>query len=543
MKNTVLLSLALCALSTLCAEPPPWNAIYSNDTTNIFNCKSPYNPKGDDKSFSEKMLRASVDEAAVPGMGAQMLQPGHGWIPWWNSKLLPLAEHEAWYRKTFGVEPSISVQKYVLNGGDLIGPFIDECHKRGQAALVSYRVNDNHHLEWVTKGNPTGAMAHAISKFYVDHPEYRIKPGATEAMYRVHNWLYPEARQYKLDLIHEMLQTYPGLDGLELDFMRFPNYFPEGVPPEKRVQVMVDFIGKVRKFLNEMPPKKDGQPRYLGVRIPIEESGWSNIGFAPKAWYAAGVNFFDLSPSYKMQQKMSVAALRKAVPEAKIYVELTHTVQTWKFGGPGYDDHCWRRNTKEMFENTARIAYAQGADGVSFFNFVYYRPHGGYLSRKGPFNEPPFDQITTLADKKAVENVPGYFFYAAQHEAFGADNLAREYRLEALPAKGNGQALLRIQVLTRQEVSNSEVEPPDDVNRGKWTVSLNGKVLEAAPALKTAYPFPTPYEAGFGYPEQYLSFAVPAGLLKAGENVVSIAHNSGPELRLRWIEIVQPVVP
>ncbi len=541
----LLLAVALCP-ALLNAESPPWKAIYSNDTTNVFNCQSPFNPEGDDTRFTEEMLRASVAEAAVPGMGAQLLQPGHGWIPWWDSKLLPLKEHEQWFRDTFKVEPAIAVHKYLLNGGDLIGPFIDECHKHGNAALISYRVNDNHHLEWVVKGNPPAYSAHAINKFYVDHPEYRIKQptekDATLAKYRVHNWLFKEARQYKLDLIQEMLDSYPTLDGMELDFMRYPNYFPEGTPKEKRVQAMVEFISAMRGKLDALAKKTDGKHRYLGARVPIHENDWENIGLDPKAWAKAGIEFFNLSPSYRMVQDMSVAALRKAAPKAKIYVELTHTVQTWKFGGPGYDDHCWRRCTKEMFDTTARIAYAQGADGVSFFNFVYYRAHGGYWSRKGPFNEPPFNYIPELTDKKELEDAPGYFYLMANHELFGAKGMERSYQMDNIvPAKGNGEGLVRIQMITDAESKNSEVEPADALDRGQWSVTLNGKKLASAKPLETAYPFPTPFKAGFGYPEQYITFKLPAGLLKQ-DNQIVIKNENAPALRLRWIEIVQPAV-
>jgi hypothetical protein len=71
---------------------PGWRVIFDNDTTNIFNCVSPFNATGDATTFTEAMLRASVAEAAVPGVDAQLLQPGVSWVPWWPSKILPLAE-------------------------------------------------------------------------------------------------------------------------------------------------------------------------------------------------------------------------------------------------------------------------------------------------------------------------------------------------------------------------------------------------------------------------------------------------------------------
>lgn len=518
---------------------PDWRVIFSNDTTNVFNCTSPYNPDGKEEGlFDEAMLRASVAEAAVKGVDAQLLQPGHGWVPWWPSKILPLEEHEAWFEARYGVKPSIPVHKFLRNGGDLIGAFMDECHKHGVDALISYRVNDNHHLEWVDdKAN--GNKAHALTKFYADHPEYRIG-SSTSKDDRVHNWLIPEARDYKLALITEMFEQYPDLDGLELDFMRYPNYFPADTPNEKRVEVMVGFLKEVRAMLDRSAP--EGKHRWLGARVPIHEKDWANIGFDPAAWSAGGAEFFNLSPSYRLTQNTSVAAAREGAPDAAVYLELTHTPQTWKFGGPGYDDHCFRRSTDEMLESTARMGYAEGADGMSAFNFVYYREHGGFRERRGPFNEPPFEVLTEVADRHALDRDPGYFFIEVANDLF-LNGRKREYVMTALPADGNGPGTLRIQIVTDEERSADENQAANRIKRGEWEVLLNGTKLEPIGESRDVYPFPTRYKAGFGKSEQYLEWKLPEGLLKNGENRVAVtAINVREEgFRLKWIDIAQPL--
>lgn len=513
--------------------------IFSNDTTNVFNCTSPYNTDGrEEGQFTEAMLRASVAEAAVKGVGAQLLQPGHGWVPWWTSKILPLEQQEAWFEARYGVKPDIPVHKFLRAGGDLIGAFIDECHKHGVDALISYRVNDNHHLEWAD-GKPDGHKAHALTKFYVDHPELRIGPTTTKDD-RVHNWLLPLARSYKLSLITEMLELYPGLDGLELDFMRYPNYFTADTPKEKRVEVMVGFLKEVRAVLDRTSPA--GKHRWLGVRVPVHEKDWANIGFDPAAWSKGGIEFFNLSPSYRLTQQTSVAAARQGAPDTAIYLELTHTPQTWKFGGPGYDDHCFRRSTDEMLESTARIGYAEGADGVSAFNFVYFREHGGFRERRGPFNEPPFNVLTEVADPKALDQDPGYFFLEVALDLF-LSGRKRDYAMEVVPSEGNGPGLLRIQVVTEEERASDENQKPTGIQRGDWEVFLNGTKLEALGEPKTVYPFPTRYKAGFGQADQYLEWQVPAGVLKSGSNTVTVAATKVRQdgFRLKWIDIAQPV--
>ena len=61
-----------------------------------------------------------------------------------------------------------------------------------------------------------------------------------------------------------------------------------------------------------------------------------------------------------------------------------------------YGTSAWPRTSDAQFYTTAHLAYERGADGLSFFNFVYYREHGG--SERGPFNEPPFHVFNHMDD-------------------------------------------------------------------------------------------------------------------------------------------------
>ena len=61
----------------------PFRVIYSNDTTNITSCTSPYHKKSE--PFRAKMLEASVDEVAGL-VDAHFLQPGLGMVPMWPSQ-------------------------------------------------------------------------------------------------------------------------------------------------------------------------------------------------------------------------------------------------------------------------------------------------------------------------------------------------------------------------------------------------------------------------------------------------------------------------
>ncbi len=543
-KKTVFLSALACVCALgLSAKVPPWKMIYSNDTTNILNCTSPFNQRGD-RVFTEEKIRGSVREAAVPGMGAQLLQPGTAWVPWWRSKLVPLEEHEQWFREHFGVEPNSPEHRYLLGGGDMVEVFTDECQKNGNDALVSFRANDSHLQErsW-GEPKPPGGWVHCVSRFYVEHPQYRQKPlPANDWRDRNHSWAFPEARAYKEALLVELIENYPKLAGVEVDFLRHPYFFPDTMPMDERVSIMVDFLKKARAALDKLE-KQDGKYRYLGTRVSAKPHEWKDTGFDPKAWYDAGVDFFNLSTHYCSEQTShGILLARQQALEAGIYSEITHTTMTWRMGGKGYDDHQYRRTTKEAMHALANLAYARGADGISLFNFAYYRPHGGYLEHKAPFTEPLFENLPPLADKGALEKMaPAYYFSWQRDNHFPARKKTAEFKIDMIPAKGNGEALLRLLVLTQEERMNSEREPLKKIDRGQWTVKLNGQVLEPTQGPDVAYPYPSTIKSGFNNARQYLSFEIPAGTIKDGANDISVTNTKVPQpMNLRWLEVIQP---
>ncbi|MCX7015759.1 MAG: hypothetical protein NTW86_24935, partial [Candidatus Sumerlaeota bacterium] len=139
----------------------PFKTLYSNDTTNILSCVSPYHQKGD--PLTDERIRASVDEAK--GVDVHMLQPGLGWIAWWKSDVAPGDEHYRWLEREFGVKPN-SFGKYILAAGDVVRAFVDGCRAAGVAPFISYRLNDGHHVRDLEKALAEGRRSPSMSRFY-----------------------------------------------------------------------------------------------------------------------------------------------------------------------------------------------------------------------------------------------------------------------------------------------------------------------------------------------------------------------------------------
>ncbi len=548
MKHTTLLFCAL-SLASAAAATAPYKGVFSNDTTNLLTCVSPYHKKGG-KLVTEDMIRESVAEAVVPNIEAQILQPGMGNVPWWPSKVAPLDEQERWFEKHYGIKPSNEYHDFLRKGGDLVGVFLDECKKQGVAGIISLRLNDAHHLEYAWGENgiqPQPWMVQSISKFYVEHPDWVLppRPGAGGMKGRGMNWLFEGPRVYKLSLIAELIENYD-LDALELDFMRFPYYFPDGTPMAERLDIMADFIKKTRALLDKRF-LKDGKKRWLFARVPAFKREWERVAFDPAVFHAAGVEVFNASPNYCTTQQTDIAAIRAAAPGAVIYYEQTHTVQV-RHTIKGYDGFIFRRNTQEMIETTARIAYERGADGLSAFNFVYYREHGPSPEARGPFNEPPFEYLGQATDKAAImKSEPSYFYYAVNDSRDVIVNPKRlqRYRMDIVPPSDSKERtpILRLMVLTQPEFSAPEGTPvAKNADRGQWKVIFNEKILSPLRITGRAYPFGTPIKAGFGQKEQYLAFAVPPELIANGENEISVKllDETKEPLSIRFIELYYP---
>lgn len=519
------------ALAQTPARPkPPFRLLYSNDLTNILSCTSPFHRARE--PFRREMLEATVDEVAGKGVDVHLLQPGLGSVPFWPSKVYPLAEHAAWLKERFGLKLDPFTQ-FTLEGGDLIRTFIDRCRARGQSPCISFRLNDAHHKETADKkkgDKMSGSAAMALTKFYCEHPEYRIVPGSTSAKDIVLNWAIPEVRAEKFALIQELCENYD-FDGLELDFLRFYSFFRlNETTRDQRCAVITAFVADVRTVLDRTA--KSGVHRWLGIRVPCYREALDILGLDLPALAAAGVDWVNASAHYFTTQRHDLAFLRKQVPGAALYFEMCHS--TWN--GPklqaGYDVFPFRRTTREQYETTAHQAYTLGADGMSLFNFAYYREHGA--SERGPFAEPPFDVLPALRRPAAVAARPQHWFLAPGWRAPGTKptmvprkieaGKPAEFALELAPPAGGWKTGGRLRL--QGEVA---------LGAGSWRAALNGTPL--VPSDDLAEPYPNPFPGLLGEPGQLRAWQVPAPVLRPGRNVVQLTLEEGPAATVAYLDL------
>jgi hypothetical protein len=520
----------LAARPLLAAGPPrgraPFRVLYSNDTTNLTSCVSPFHQARE--PFREEMLEASVDEVAGL-VDAHFLQPGLGMVPMWPSQVLPLAEHYAWIKERYGQKPD-SFGQFVLNGGDVVKTFIERCRARGQTAFISFRMNDAHHKEFVDPkpgDRPGGSIGMSVTKFYAAHPEYRIKPGSARGADLVHNFAEPAVRAQKLALIRELCENYD-LDGLELDFLRFYSYFREETLLEQRRAIMTSLVKEVRQML--------GPKRWLCARVPCYLAALDVLGLDLQALVAAGLDMVNASAHYFTTQQHDLAVIRQQTEGAALYFELCHTLWKGDKVQPGYDVFPFRRATREHLHTSAHLAYARGADGISLFNFAYYRQHGQGEGR-GLFGEPPFEALKALRDPQLLAQQPQHWFIASGWRSPGAKPLSVPRKIQpgkpekfhfdlAAPAGGWKRAA-RLRVQSDAPLHGSE-----------WLAAFNDEKVEAADDVSE--PFAVPYPSMLAKPEELRAWTIPARLLHEGKNSLEVTLKSEGTFTVLFVDLAHP---
>ncbi len=489
----------------------PFRNIYINDTTHIADCTSPWHAKGE--AFDPSMIEASVREVA--GLAdAHFFQLAHGRVPWYQSKVYPMREHMEWWSRHFEVPPEELMARkdmngYVRDGGDILQDYINACRKYGQAAFLSLRMNDEHHIEWCDKKGHTRGL-HSISRFLAENQQYMFGGDLEHWSNRALNWIHPEVRDTLFELISEQLENYD-IDGFDMDFMRYPDLFdPQATTFAQRREILGDFIRRVRRELDRT--ERNGRHRYLSIRLPSSPAHLDRMGFDPAMAAEWGIEMVNVSSSYFTDQWIDFAAYREMLRDVALYFEICHCTTTgMALNANGYDNFRYRRTTENEIYTTAQLAYNHGADGMSYFNFVYYREHGS--PGRGPFEEPPFEVIGKVRDRELVMSAPQHFFLAKgwNEKSQLADMLkcGSEYRFEMYieQAASLWDRDFRFRLMARGELGDR-----------KFTVVWNGAELQPSAKLSEPYPEDERFTPMHGDASNSLAWCLPLSAVKNGKN-------------------------
>lgn len=520
--------LALSTVTPLLAagsrRKAPFRLLYSNDLTHITSCVSPYHAAR--QPFRAEMLDASIDE--VTGIAdAHFLQPGLGVVPLWPSRSFDHQAHYDWIKQRYGQKPD-SFGQFVLKGGDIVQRFIDRYRAQGQAAFISLRMNDAHHKEFTDPqpgDQPGSSIGMSVTRWYAEHPEHRIQPGSRRGADLVLNWAVPEVRAQKLRMIGELCEGYE-LDGLELDFLRFYSYFRDETPVEQRRAIMTSFVKEVRQRL--------GPQRWLCARVPCYLPALDALGLDLRALVAAGLDMVNASAHYFTTQQHDLAKIRQQTVGAALYFELCHTLWKGDKVQAGYDVFPFRRATREQLHTSAHLAYARGADGISLFNFAYYRQHGQGEGR-GLFGEPPFEVLKALRAPQVLAQGPQHAFIAPGWRAPGMKPLPVPRKIEL-----NKPAKFLFDLASPHGAARVRIQAGSDLAGTTWSAAFNQEPVLATEDVSE--PFPVPYPSMLAKPEELRAWQIPAGSLREGVNSLEVTQLSGRPATVLFVDLACPAV-
>ena len=193
-----------------------------------------------------------------------------------------------------------------------------------------------------------------------------------------------EVRRHYLAILREACRRYD-LDGVELDWLRYPKFFRDG---EVNAAVLTEFVRDARSILDEAA-KRRGHALRLVTRVPDSPTRTTELGLDVEAWLKAGWidaviagNGFTFG-SNALDEWVTLAH-RHRVPVYGVIERMPRGFA--RYGSP------------ETLRAAAATLWARGADGLYTFNF---------------YNTAEYPLLAELSDPARLAHLPKEFFVDA----------------------------------------------------------------------------------------------------------------------------------
>ena len=362
--------------------------IYNSDGTNMFYQQVPPMTAAD--------VHRYVDEVADKGVTTFFYSPNVGMLANYPSQHPGMVGagvskekerriHEVAIEKESTERAIVNLRTLLAAGHDPVGLIIERAQEKGLEAFISYRLNEVHDVQ-----NPDTSLI--VSPFWRQHPQWRVGKHGDEVTplfkeiiggrpdYGVHpmvaswfpgalNFAIPAVRAERLAELRECCERYP-INGLDLDFQRFPIYFPQD-EGRKHVETMTAWIRQVRAMTRELGQKR-GRPLLLSARILARPRQCLAIGLDPVSWANEGLlDFVTVSHYLRNDFPLPISEYKKLITSIPVYGSIEVEPEA------------------DNYRRIARHLWTDGADGLSVFNFFTWR--------EGKKKEPPFELFRELS--------------------------------------------------------------------------------------------------------------------------------------------------
>jgi len=317
--------------------------IMNNDFDNILSVPTPITDD-DIYAAADKIAGTQVDTLFLR-MPVAGISPDDGVL---DNDLVHLYEHPE------AVPWRANYDKLRDAGKDPFKMVLERAHKNGIECFGSLRMNDNHRLNlpfhpWVWQ-------------FYYNNLHNRLNPDAKDTRIQTEfDYRKSVIRERMLEIVRKAFTDYD-IDGLEMDFMRNPWFFPRNEHPEECAPVMTQFVRDVKKIVDEFSEKR-GRKLYLCATSPFTLYHARKQGLDIPTWAKLGlIDMLVMSTTWYVYFNHDIYDTKLKLPGVQIYAGCDVTVHTLPPAG--------RSVPKEAYRAMATNYLRQGAEGVYLYNVM-----------------------------------------------------------------------------------------------------------------------------------------------------------------------------
>ena len=240
-----------------------------------------------------------------------------------------------------------NVDRLASEPGGYFGAAFAILRELGKKILASFRMNDAH---FTSLDNPH------VSEFWKQHAKLALGP-AYGYYGGCLNYASEAVRGHFGDRVVEFAGLYPQIDGIELDAMRSPFFFPPGKGPAS-APLFTEMVRRIKAALAAQAKRLKRPDYLLSINVPLTPELALECGLDVAAWDAE--RLFD------------------CVSVGTYQAYMNHPMERWKkllvHGTPAYayigcSPQTGQYLGRDEYRAAAANAHASGADGIYLFNY------------------------------------------------------------------------------------------------------------------------------------------------------------------------------
>jgi hypothetical protein len=240
-----------------------------------------------------------------------------------------------------------NAESFAAEPGGYFGTAFAILHELGKKVVASFRMNDAH---FTSPDNPD------VSAFWKQHADLAL--GAAYGYYGgCLNYTAEVVREHFFARVMEFAELHPEIDGIELDALRSPYFFPPGEGQE-RAPLFTALVRRIKEALAAQARRLQRPDYLLSTNVPLTPEVALESGLDVAAWDAeglfdgVGVGPYQAYMNHPMERWKEL--LRHGTP---VYAYVNCSPQTGQYLG------------LEEYRAAAANAYGGGADGIYLFNY------------------------------------------------------------------------------------------------------------------------------------------------------------------------------